>query len=761
MSKLFQLFYLLLLLIPFRGFGQQKALNAVQLRRKAENLLLLAGQTAGTSPDKAIKMIGQAKLIGESLHDTMILAKSAIASSELIYATSDLDRSTRSFGDAFRSALQSGDSLLMFSAARNMLSAMLAGANPYEQTQLNIIDHFVYGGSSDSIRGWARYEQGRIVHNNLAVRANAAKYFRSSIRIATEQNDGKLLALSKSALFNNSVRLARKDSSDQLIFEAMEYFKKHGLLKELAMAENSVADHYRLNGNFAGAASHYRSALQLSAQIHDQIVDGIIYLGLVQNSLAASNYDLMLQYIQKTEAIYSGMHYPFGLALMQNFRGKYHAGIGERQLATVYYDRVDSLNKTLKSELLSLINFGARMTKSMQTGEKISGDSLLLASLNLANKIVPRALLREVDKKNAQLQTISGIPEKSRQQASRFFLDSSYRTKLARNIAISDLETVRYAIDSVNASTGLPKSLDSLIALSNSHQLAELETRYGVKQKSDSLKIEIQAHQIAESKLDQRNKMIGLSAVFTAILLGFLILLLRSRSRLRASNANLTASRKQLSDNYDKIKEDQAIIERLQGEINHRVDNNFAVVRRFVEKAAEKMQDPAPMDQLRCRIYNFELLHEQLYSENRKLGMIGMQYHLTQICYLIKEAHYLPQEVAINIDADVYLEIRSALKIGIIVNELVTNSFKYAFNEQGHTEPIVSVTLLKQDSKDCYLIVQDNGPGVDTAQKHITYGFKLIKGTASELNAKFSYGNADGARFEMTFTDVPKAVKAG
>ncbi|TDE15206.1 sensor histidine kinase [Dyadobacter psychrotolerans] len=757
--KRFNWFLTMILLLPLLVSAQLSRTAAGKLRNKAESLILLADQTGRSRPEKGIELLLQAKLLGKNLHDTRILAKCSILYSELIYRLYDLEKSTNSFLEAFETAQRSGDSLLMFSASGNMLLATLSKPNPYQKAQQEIIEHFLHGGRNDSIRGWARYQKGLIVHNNLNERANAAKYFQNSIQIANKLKDAKLLAMSKSALYNNSVRLAKRDSSDQLIFEAMDYFRKHGYIKELALAENYLADRYRFNANFAKAYEHYNKALALSEKIHDKITQGVTYTGLLQNSLAESNYSAMLPYIEKTEVIYKEINYSFGWALMQNFRGKYYAGLGNHRIASRYYALVDSLNRTIKSDLLALINFGAKMTRSIQTGETIKADSLLIRSLKMVNEMVPKSLQQEADRKNTQLQTLMGVSKEVRQVNSKIFLDSTFRKNFSKKNLITDLKTVRFAADSLNTSTGLPKSLDSIIAITNSNKLAELETRYGVKQKSDSLRIETQAHQITETKLEQRNKIIGLSIIFTAILLSFMYMLARSRHHLQTSNENLILSQQQLSASYEQIQKDQIIIERLYGEINHRVDNNFGVVRRFAEVAAEKMSDPDPMDQLRCRVYTFELLHEQLYKNDNKPGRVGMQYHLRSLCDLINQAYSVSENVQILIDADVDLEIHSALRTGIIVNELVTNSFKYAFNGAPKKQAFISITLTKQENSECLLTVKDNGPGFDISVKHSSYGFKLIKGTASEFDAKCKYTNEEGARFDMKFTDIPKPVK--
>jgi two-component sensor histidine kinase len=93
--------------------------------------------------------------------------------------------------------------------------------------------------------------------------------------------------------------------------------------------------------------------------------------------------------------------------------------------------------------------------------------------------------------------------------------------------------------------------------------------------------------------------------------------------------------------------------------------------------------------------------------------------------------------------------VDTVIPIGLILNELITNSLKYAFRDKEYGE--ISV-LLKKEGDNLLLKVKDNGDGFPPAasmQPETTFGIKLIKAFAQKLKARLSIYNDDGACVEM------------
>ena len=101
---------------------------------------------------------------------------------------------------------------------------------------------------------------------------------------------------------------------------------------------------------------------------------------------------------------------------------------------------------------------------------------------------------------------------------------------------------------------------------------------------------------------------------------------------------------------------------------------------------------------------------------------------------------------SVNIDLD------TAIPLGLIVNELVTNSYKHAFKKAG--SGMIHVVFRKNEADNTYsLSVRDNGKGFDaTKLKNHSLGMELIQMLAEQLNSKMVFKNETGTLAEITFS---------
>jgi two-component sensor histidine kinase len=99
---------------------------------------------------------------------------------------------------------------------------------------------------------------------------------------------------------------------------------------------------------------------------------------------------------------------------------------------------------------------------------------------------------------------------------------------------------------------------------------------------------------------------------------------------------------------------------------------------------------------------------------------------------------------------DVELPISIAIPLSLIVNELVTNSYKHAF--QAKNTGKIEIELSEKDNI-VELIVQDNGPGFDSSLiKKSSVGLEILDALIEQINAKLLYSNVDGSTYKITFS---------
>lgn len=195
--------------------------------------------------------------------------------------------------------------------------------------------------------------------------------------------------------------------------------------------------------------------------------------------------------------------------------------------------------------------------------------------------------------------------------------------------------------------------------------------------------------------------------------------------------------------------------ETLLKEIHHRVKNNLQIIMSMLNLQARHVQDPKAlevMQSIRGRVRSMSILHERLY-QHEDLASIDLHAYLKDICeglyatYGISEHQimlslYIPH---LMVEAD------TALSLGLIVNELVSNSIKYAFPErEGH----IHISLQPESEQSYILTVQDNGVGLPVdfeERRKKSFGLQLVSSLARKLNGKIDFKNNNGTNSILYF----------
>jgi PAS domain S-box-containing protein len=201
--------------------------------------------------------------------------------------------------------------------------------------------------------------------------------------------------------------------------------------------------------------------------------------------------------------------------------------------------------------------------------------------------------------------------------------------------------------------------------------------------------------------------------------------------------------------------------ETLLKEVHHRVKNNLASIAGLIGLQQETLSDPsalAELDELRGRIHSMALVHELLY-QTENLSQIDLHDYLTTLAFRLRSAYDPGALIQLNVAAtDVIMTLDSAIPCGLIVNELVTNAFKYAFPKgqprPGQSACEVSITAT-WDGRTYTLIVHDNGVGLPT---HLDWadspslGLQLVVMLGQrQLNGEIELDRSTGTTFRLRF----------
>ncbi len=203
----------------------------------------------------------------------------------------------------------------------------------------------------------------------------------------------------------------------------------------------------------------------------------------------------------------------------------------------------------------------------------------------------------------------------------------------------------------------------------------------------------------------------------------------------------------------DSLKEKDILLK----EIHHRVKNNMAIISGLLSLQARQTNQQevkALFKDSQSRIKSMALIHEHLY-QNRNLSRISFRHYIKELIREISLSFpFKEKEISIQVKADDYeLDIIHAVPCGLILNELVTNCFKYAFTEK--SDGVIIISFIKKEDQ-FILKVQDNGIGLPeefSLAKPESLGLKLVCNLTKQLNGTLKVKSNSGASFVIKFPE--------
>ena len=194
-------------------------------------------------------------------------------------------------------------------------------------------------------------------------------------------------------------------------------------------------------------------------------------------------------------------------------------------------------------------------------------------------------------------------------------------------------------------------------------------------------------------------------------------------------------------------------------EIHHRVKNNMQVISSLLQLQAQYIEDEPTLtlfEESQTRIHSMALIHEQLY-QSEHLDRIDLPpYVQNLVANLYQSFGCGNTAIQFNLNIDpIYLNIETAIPCGLIINELVSNSLKYAFAQSLVGE--INIEFHKNNPQEFQLIIQDNGSGfpagfdVENAE---TLGLRLVRMLAYQLEASIDIDSQCGTCYNIIFKEL-------
>ncbi|MFO7658136.1 MAG: tetratricopeptide repeat protein [Bacteroidales bacterium] len=277
---------------------------------------------------------------------------------------------------------------------------------------------------------------------------------------------------------------------------------------------------------------------------------------------------------------------------------------------------------------------------------------------------------------------------------------------------------------------------DSLFRAESNLHFLEMERRYqSEKQKQEigQLKLNVYEQEIRLRKQRSLRNFFILGFLFTS-LTGFMIY--RSyRIRKKADE------------------EKEALLK----EIHHRVKNNLQIISSLLSIQTDSLKDAkiiSAVQESQSRVKAMGLIHQLLYQDN-DLRQINFEMYLPQLVTAISSI-FRKQENHVDITTEannLSFEIDTAIPLGLIVAELSSNAFKYAFTSEKKGK--LAIKIGKEQKHQYTLVVSDNGPGLTEGTRINelnSMGLRLVNILTDQLDGILSYSYNLGAEFTVKFT---------
>ncbi|MBA3682524.1 MAG: sensor histidine kinase [Bacteroidetes bacterium] len=225
----------------------------------------------------------------------------------------------------------------------------------------------------------------------------------------------------------------------------------------------------------------------------------------------------------------------------------------------------------------------------------------------------------------------------------------------------------------------------------------------------------------------------------------------RGNDTLDAIGAGVNMLGEELESSTVSLKEKEQLLK----EIHHRVKNNLQIVSSLLNLQSENILDKRYLDLIiesRNRINSMALVHEMLYS-SKDLSKIEMGEYVQRLSIGIQSS-LLKNDANIkfhyNLQHDLYFDIDHMIPLGLILNEIISNSYKYAFPENTGR---IDIEMSKTD-KHYLLVVKDNGIGLKPnfdVKRDSNLGMQLIYMLTEQLDGKVGLDSVLGVAYEITF----------
>lgn len=502
----------------------------------------------------------------------------------------------------------------------------------------------------------------------------------------------------------------------------------------------------RLKGNTEPAINYLIKSKELFGALKDQssIAASNVVLGIIYKN--SGLYDDAVRYYQDAYEVFEGMDHRNNMASIILNIANVRTRQKEFDKAISMYEKALEISQgedeedNLKGYVYGNLSNLYSQLKNFQLAYEYA-----LQSYELRKSIAPPyeqinsliGLASSCNQLNRQSEALNYLTEaESILDKTEGLLDSRLKLTKTRYVIELDMGRVSAASESMRRYISLS---DSLRKVELEKQALELNTKYETEIKEQEITLLNTENELQATRLRSTQRQVW------GLILGFVIV-----GSLLFFVYRLLQKTKSQNEIIQSALAEKDILLR---EIHHRVKNNLQFISSLLGLQTEHIDDPTALDALQegqDRVQSMALIHQNLYQEDNLTGVEVKDYFIKLIRNLFDSYNIRPGQVALDLDIEALnLDVDTVIPIGLIVNELVSNSLKYAFPDQRKGK--ISVDLCERNER-LVLSVADDGVGMD-AQSQLSlgesFGYRLIEVFKDQLQASLDIEVESGTNITM------------
>lgn len=540
--------------------------------------------------------------------------------------------------------------------------------------------------------------------------ATALRYYKSIYDFSKRKKDSTDIAKSAHFIGTINMFLGKNVIAQQYLIEASKIYDVIGDAEQKARINNSLASFYMNVDQIEKARQQYLKALKQFEALKDSagMSSTNANLGLLYTDLGDfEKAEMYLMRQKKLNKVFPtlremGFHHDF-LGLLRQKQGRLEEAYQEHSKALAIRESLSSTYNLCESKL----NMGEILIKLERYPEAI---------LHLKD-----VFTYEEHESLHQQQTASLLLSEAHEKIGNY-KNSLDHYKFYKTIS------------------------DSIYSKESMEIIAQNEALYNQQKKDAEIALLNKENEISKAKLVKSRTILYGSFIGLFLLAIAAFAFYKMYSKIKSKNQIINSA----------LKDRDLLLH----ETHHRVKNNLQMISSLLNMQSKYVSDEKAYEVLqngRNRVQSMAILHKNLYA-GEDLNMVNIQEYFEGLVVSILNSYQKSDKhINVTIEAkEIVMDIESVVPLGLIINELITNSLKHAFQGVRSVKPEINIKM--RDVSNSYkLSVLDNGIGINLDLLKIenteSFGQRLINSLVQKLKATISVQNENGTWVEIT---IPK-----